>query len=103
MNNDGLDDFYACGAKGQPGALMIQQKNGTFISSDTALFNKVAVCEDVDAVFFDANGDGFPDLYVVSGGNEPPVILRYCLEDRLYLNDGKGHFKKLDEFYCAAL
>jgi len=49
VNKDGLEDFYVCGAKGQPGALMIQQKNGTFISSDTALFNHFAICEDVDA------------------------------------------------------
>jgi hypothetical protein len=49
VNGDGLDDFYACGARFQPGALMIQQANGSFISSDTALFNKDAVCEDVDA------------------------------------------------------
>ena len=60
VNGDGLDDFYACGAKGQPGVMMIQQKNGTFISADTAVFNKDAICEDVDAVFFDANGDGYP-------------------------------------------
>ena len=70
VNGDGLDDFYACGAKGQPGVLMIQQKNGTFVSADTAVFNKDAGCEDVDALFFDANGDGYTDLYVVSGGNE---------------------------------
>ena len=56
--------------KVQPGALMIQQQNGTFKASDTALFNKYAVSEDVDAVFFDANGDTYPDLFVVSGGNE---------------------------------
>jgi enediyne biosynthesis protein E4 len=93
VNGDGLDDFYVCGAKGQPGALMIQQKNGAFLSSDTALFRRDAICEDVDAVFFDANGDGYPDLYVVSGGNEPPVV-PLALEDRLYLNDGKGHFRK---------
>ena len=29
VNKDGLDDFYACGAKGQPGVLMIQQKDGS--------------------------------------------------------------------------
>jgi enediyne biosynthesis protein E4 len=97
VNKDGLDDFYACGAKNQAGVLMIQQKNGTFISIDTALFNKDAICEDVDAIFFDANGDGYPDLYVVSGGDEPPSSPK-CLEDRLYLNDGKGHFKKSTNF-----
>src|SRR5205814_9919843 len=56
INGDGLDDFYACGAKFQPGALMQQQTNGSFVSIDTALFSKDAICEDVDAVFFDANG-----------------------------------------------
>jgi enediyne biosynthesis protein E4 len=92
VNNDGLDDFYACGARGEPGVLMVQQKNGTFISVDTALFNIYAAAEDVDAVFFDANGDTFPDLFVLSGGNQVPANAMSLL-DRLYLNDGKGHFK----------
>jgi len=48
----------------------------------------------VDAVFFDANNDSFPDLYVVSGGNifengNPG------LRDNLYLNDRKGNFKQV--------
>ena len=30
VNGDGREDLYICGAKGQPGGLMIQQKNGTF-------------------------------------------------------------------------
>lgn len=91
INKDGLDDFYVCGAKGQPGALMVQQSNGKFIEKDTALFNKYAVAEEVDALFFDANGDTFLDLFVVTGGNEKPVN-GLALLDRLYLNDGKGYF-----------
>ena len=91
VNHDGLDDFYVCGAKGQAGALMIQQPNGSFTSIDTAVFKKFAVCEEVDAAFFDANGDGYPDLWIVSGGNEMPSN-PWSNADRLYLNDGKGHF-----------
>jgi enediyne biosynthesis protein E4 len=95
VNADGLDDFYACGAKGQAGVLMIQQKTGGFSASDTALFQRFAISEEVDAVFFDANGDGFPDLFVVSGGNEIPVN-GLALLDKLYLNDGKGNFSKAE-------
>jgi hypothetical protein len=97
VNRDGLDDFYACGAKFQPGVLMIQQRNGTFIPSDTALFTQDAICEEVDAAFFDADGNGSLDLYVVSGGNEVPQDVR-SFEDRLYINDGKGHFSKSTGF-----
>lgn len=49
---------------------MVQNSNGGFTVIDSAVFNKDAACEDVDAVFLDANNDSYPDLYVVSGGNE---------------------------------
>ncbi|MEJ7681094.1 MAG: VCBS repeat-containing protein [Segetibacter sp.] len=94
MNKDGLDDFFVCGARGQPGCLMIQTKDGKFINSDTAVFNKNRSSEGVDADFFDANNDGYLDLYTVSGGNvyedgNPN------LADHLYMNDGRGNFKEV--------
>jgi len=103
INKDGLDDFYACGAHGQAGVLMLQQKDGGFVSIDTAMFNKDAMYEDVDAVFFDANGDGWQDLLVISGGNEPQGNSPMLLEDRLYMNDGTGHFKKNTNFLVQKL
>jgi hypothetical protein len=93
VNGDGLEDIYICGAKGQPGALMIQQKDGTFISVDKPLFEEDKESEETDCAIFDANGDGYPDLYVACGGNEFPESSS-ALADRLYINDGKGHFTK---------
>ena len=103
INKDGLDDFYACGARGAAGTLMLQQPNGSFIPVDTALFNKDAMYEDVDAAFFDANGDGWQDLILISGGNEPQGNSPLLLEDRLYINDGKGHLIKNTDFLTQQL
>jgi len=93
VNKDGLDDIYVCGARGQPGSLMVQTEEGKFIQADTAVFNKSKGSEGVDAVFFDANNDGNMDLYVVSGGNEYEDG-NPALADHLYINDGKGHFSE---------
>lgn len=91
VNKDGLDDIYVCGAGGQGGTLLMQTKEGEFVITDTAVFNKAKDSEGVAAVFFDANGDGWNDLYVVTGGNEYEDG-NSALSDRLYINDGNGHF-----------
>lgn len=102
VNKDGLEDFFMGGAKDQPGQLFLQNKNNTFSLKPTAAFAKDAAAEDVAAAFFDADNDGDPDLYVASGGfeyneGEP------ALQDRLYLNDGKGGFTKKENALPAAL
>jgi len=93
VNGDGLDDMFIGGAKGQGGKLLIQQPDGRFVSTNERLFDADAGSEDIGAVFFDADGDGHPDLYVVSGGSEFSEMAP-ALQDRLYLNDGRGNFRK---------
>ncbi|MCH7733014.1 MAG: CRTAC1 family protein [Candidatus Marinimicrobia bacterium] len=93
VNGDGLEDLFVGGAKGQAAMLFIQQNDGTFKPLHVPLFIKDRFTEDVDAAFFDADGDGDFDLYIVRGGNEVPVG-DPLLADRLLINDGKGGFNK---------
>lgn len=92
VNGDGLSDVYVGGGVGVPGKLFLQQRDGSFVEAakgepwvaDTTF-------DDWGAMFFDANGDGRPDLYVASCGYRlSPVSPR--LQDRLYMNVGGGRF-----------
>lgn len=93
VNGDGLEDFYVGNAAGSAAQLNIQTANGTFTTSNNALWNKDAAYEDAGAIFFDADGDGDQDLYVVSAGYELNETSN-LLQDRLYLNDGNGNFSR---------
>jgi hypothetical protein len=101
VNNDGEEDVYIGGAKGQRSALFIQTEDG-FRQQNVSDFYRDYGFEDVDAAFFDADQDGDLDLYVVSGGNERSTIER-LMKDRLYINDGTGGFtyieKQIPEFF----
>lgn len=93
INNDGLEDIYAGGAAGQSPTVFLQGTSGAFKPTALPFWNKEKAYEDVDALFTDVNGDGYQDLYVVSGGNAHPKN-DFHYTDRLYLNDGSGGFKK---------
>jgi hypothetical protein len=92
-NGDGLDDIFVGGAKWQPGTLLVQQRNGSFRATRQPAIAADSLAEDVDAAFFDADGDGDLDLYVVSAGNEF-AGQEEALRDRLYVNDGRGTFTR---------
>ncbi len=93
INGDGLDDIFIGGAKEQAGSIFLQTANHTFTPFPSASIKLDSLGESVDAIFFDADNDNDLDLLVVSGGyeftgNSPQ------LNDRLFINDGKGHFIK---------
>ena len=95
INNDGLDDVFIGGAKGQAGQLYLQGKDGSFSLYPSQPWTNEAASEDVSAVFLDVNTDGFKDLIVLSGGsgdfeNQPHLLL-----DRFYANNGKGAFFRI--------
>jgi hypothetical protein len=93
INGDKIEDVFIGGAKGQAAAIFIQDKNGRFNKVDDAAIAADAAYEDITAAIFDADGDGDNDLFVGSGGyelqpNDP------LLQNRLYLNSGKGKFTR---------
>jgi len=92
VNGDGLEDVYMGGASGQTGQIFIQSKNGFNAISNRA-FDEDKLSEDMESVFFDFDNDKDLDLFVVSGGNEFDLTsVNY--RDRIYINNGKGVFKK---------
>ncbi|MGH7639087.1 MAG: VCBS repeat-containing protein [Gemmatimonadaceae bacterium] len=93
VNGDGREDIFVGGAKWQPAALYLQTSAGSFQRTLSSAFRADSLAEDVDAAFFDADGDGDRDLYVVSAGNEFWGNAE-ALRDRLYLNDGRGSFTR---------
>ena len=91
VNADGREDLFIGGASGSESKLMLQNTNGSFTEKKQAVFTADKNYEDMSSLFFDAEGDGDMDLYVVSGGAEfKPGSNLY--QDRLYINDGKGNF-----------
>ncbi len=93
VNGDGLEDIFRTGSHFHSGNLLLQGRNadGSPTYSPAPFPEDGAGAEDLGCLFFDADGDGDHDLYLVSGGSEFPLD-RPELLDRLLLNDGQGNF-----------
>jgi hypothetical protein len=93
INGDGLTDLFIGNGAGSKAEIQVQTRDGKFIHSEQAAIAADSMCEEGESVFIDIDNDGDNDLYVVSGGYEfesdSPL-----LQDRLYINDGKGSFSK---------
>jgi hypothetical protein len=91
VDGDRDEDLYLGGAAGQSGMIYLNEGSQRFTTARQAALEADAACEDMASLLFDADGDGDLDLLVVSGGVECEREDK-LLQDRLYLNDGQGHF-----------
>ena len=92
VNGDGREDVFVGGGLGQSNELYVQSANGSFSRASATSWQESIAKQATAATFFDANGDGAPDLYVGYGGYGQLEAEDARLQDVLYLNDGKGNF-----------
>jgi len=91
VNGDGVADVFVTGTAGQAGELLLGQADGSFASAPEQPWAAAAEADDIGAAFGDLNGDGHPDLFISAGGVQVDRG-NALLNDRVYLNDGKGKF-----------
>lgn len=94
VNRDGKEDVLIGGAGAMATHMYLQGANGSFSPKKIAAFETDKVFEDAAIAVFDANGDQQMDVYIASGGYGALKDGDTLLQDRLYLNDGKGNFSR---------
>ena len=93
VNGDGLEDVYVSRGRVQRRSLVLGSEQQKWLELSIGRPGDDSNHEDMASLFFDVEGDGDQDLFVVSGGVENDN-LPSLLNDRLYLNDGKGNLTR---------
>ncbi|GAC1419058.1 MAG: VCBS repeat-containing protein [Flavisolibacter sp.] len=92
VDGNGLDDIIVGGNYSKPGIILLQQKDGQFLSKDLGENRPAGLhWQDMGITLFDADKDGDLDMYISRGGYQDSPNTA-CYQDGLYINDGKGNF-----------
>ena len=94
LDKDGREDIFFGGSQGQSSELFLQREDGSLVKKEVNAFVDDSIATTTDVEFFDADNDGDIDIYAVSGGYADYTENDERLQDRFFLNDGKGNFTK---------
>ncbi|MEC7773136.1 MAG: FG-GAP-like repeat-containing protein, partial [Bacteroidota bacterium] len=90
INGDGLEEILIPGSKDNKSRLFKWEEQNLKLIESFELDEELPR-ETIEPLFFDADGDGDLDLYAANGGVEFSRFMSF-LQDKLYINDGKGNF-----------
>jgi len=95
VNGDGLTDVFVTGSTGQSGTLYLRRPDNQFVKAKSQPWSDIPEADDLNALFIDVNQDKALDLFIAVAGVSHKRGAK-LLNDRLYLNDGKGNFSYSD-------
>ncbi len=91
LDNDGMEDIVIGAGQAQNSKVYFQQKSGNYLAKDLPNTTQSSIA---DIAIFDANNDGFKDIYLAHGGYDQFKDGDIALQDELFINDKKGGFSK---------
>ncbi|MBC7902442.1 MAG: VCBS repeat-containing protein [Gemmatimonadaceae bacterium] len=89
LNGDGLQDLVVAGSEIQSVVVCLANATGSFLKKDISAADGYTAA---DILLADLDNDNDIDIYIVSGGYGDYQPDDGLLQDRLFLNDGKGNF-----------
>jgi hypothetical protein len=98
INHDGFEDVFIGSSKREKSAVFLQDASGKFFKNSQPAIENDSTYEEVGACWTDVNNDGHIDLIAASGGNEY-FGTDVNMLSRVYLNDGKANFTKLEHAF----